>query len=185
MKRLVAALVFLAPAALADGLPFPVAIGGSFLLTDQFGETRSERDPAGHPQLLFFGYANCEAICSVALPQMAEIEAALDRKGIALTPVMITVDPARDTVKTLAEPLARLSPDFIGLTGEDAALASAYKAFSIENTVVFEDPAGGKIYAHGSFLYLLDSEGRLLTVLPPILSTERMVEVIEGYVTAG
>jgi protein SCO1 len=77
--------------------------------------------------------------------------------------------------------MAKLSPDFVGLTGTDAELATAYQLFSIESSLVFEDPKSGPVYAHGSFIYLLDGQGRFLTVLPPILSTERMIEIIAGY----
>jgi protein SCO1 len=168
-----------------ENLPFPIALGGPYELIDQHGQPRTEADPDGHHQLLFFGYANCSEICSVALPQMVEITAALNDQGITLSPVLITVDPERDTVANLGPAMAKLGPDFVGLTGDAAALAQAYKSFSIDSSVVFEDPAGGKVFAHGSFLYLLDGRGELLTVLPPILTTERMVEVIEGYAGAG
>jgi protein SCO1 len=165
----------------AEGLPLPFNLGGDFALTDQYGARRTQVDPDGHMQLLFFGYANCQEICSVALPQMAELATGLAAQGVAITPVMITVDPMRDTVATMAAPLAKLHPDFVGLTGDEAALAQAYKAFAIESALVFTDPASGPVYAHGSFLYLLDGQGKFLTVLPPILSNERMMEIIAGY----
>lgn len=165
----------------AQGLPLPFNLGGDFALTDQHGNTRTQADPQGHLQLLFFGYANCQEICSAALPQMAELAKGLAAQGVAITPVLITVDPARDTVANMGPTLAKWHPDFIGLTGDDAALAQTYKAFQIESELVFTDPASGPVYAHGSFLYLLDGQGKFLTVLPPILSNERMMQIISGY----
>lgn len=168
-----------------SGLPLPFDLGGPFTLTDQNGRERTEVEPEGRLQLLFFGYANCESICSVALPQMVSITRGLAEKGIALAPVMITVDPARDTPEAMAPILADLHPDFVGLTGPEPALASVYKHFAVKNEVVFEDPAGGAVYAHGSLLYLLDGQGKFLTVLPPILTDERMMEIIAAYAVAG
>lgn len=165
----------------AQGLPLPFDLGGDFTLTDQHGATRRQADPAGHLQLLFFGYAQCQEICSVALPQMAELTTQLAKTGVAITPVLITVDPLRDTPAAMGPALEKLHPDFIGLTGDDAALADVYKLFSIESALVFDDPASGPVYAHGSFLYLLDAQGKFLTVLPPILSNDRMKEIIAGY----
>ena len=78
-------------------LPFDLDLGGAFTLTDQTGAKRSQADPQGRAQLVFFGYANCQSICSVALPLMADAVTTLADEGIAVTPVMITVDPARDT----------------------------------------------------------------------------------------
>ena len=47
--------------------------------------------------------------------------------------------------------------------------------------MVFEDPEYGPVFAHGSHIYLLDADGTLLTLLPPILSPERVVEIVAGY----
>jgi protein SCO1/2 len=169
------------PLPAAEGLALPLALGGPFTLTDQHGRTRTEADPDGRLQLLFFGYAHCEAICTVALPQMAGIVQDLRAQGIPVRPVMVTVDPDRDTPEVMAEVLEKLDPDFVGLTGAAKALAATYRAFSVENTVVFTDPAGNPVYAHGSLLYLLDGQGRFLTVIPPILSDERAVEIIAAF----
>ena len=162
-------------------LPFPVAVGGPYLLTDQTGQPRSEADPAGHLQLLFFGYASCQEICSAVLPQMADVAQALRGRGVSVTPVMITVDPARDTVAAIGPALAKFGPDFIGLTGDPGGLAQAYSAFSIESAEVVQMPDGSPVYAHGSYLYLLDGEGRVLTLFPPILPLDRVIDLIAGY----
>lgn len=181
LGALLAAAPALAEAPAPAGLPLPLNLGGPFTLTDQHGAARTEADPQGRLQLLFFGYASCDSICSVALPQMAAIAEGLAARGVGLTPVMVTVDPARDTPPAMAEALARLHPDFVGLTGSDAALSAVWRAFAIERSVVFEDPAGGAVYAHGSLLYLLDGQGRFLTVIPPILSDDRVIDIVAGY----
>ena len=168
-----------------ETLPLPFDVGGPFALIDQHGQTRTEVDPAGHLQLVFFGYASCREICSAALPQMAEVADGLGARGIALTPVFITVDPTRDTVGNLGPAMAKYGPNFIGLTGDDAALHATYKAFAIDSSLVFEDPFYGPVYAHGSFLYLLDAKGGFLTVIPPILSTDRVIDLIAGYAPQG
>ncbi|MEM8632952.1 MAG: SCO family protein [Pseudomonadota bacterium] len=168
---------------LTGGLPFPVNIGGAFELTDQEGDTRTEVDPSGNLQLLFFGYANCEAICSVALPMMAEVADLLAEDGLSLTPVMVTIDPKRDTVETIGAPLEEMHSDFVGLTGTEEELQKVYDLYSVEKEVVFTDPGYGEIFAHGSFIYLLDGSGDFLTIMPPILSVERMVEIVSSYAT--
>ncbi len=185
--RAAAALLALAPvlaqAQSADipGLGLPVNLGGPFTLMDQYGQVRTEADPDGRTQLLFFGYANCLQICDTALPQMAEVADALSARGIAVTPVMITVDPLRDTPELMAEKLGAWSPEFVGLTGDDAALAAAMAAFQVEAAEVFTDPELGAIFSHGTFIYVLDGTGRFLTALPPILPTDRLTEIVAGY----
>ncbi|WP_232822995.1 SCO family protein [Oceanibium sediminis] len=164
--------------------PFPLKLGGPFRLTDQAGHPRGAADPEGRLQLVFFGYANCQSICSVALPLMAEITDRLAAEGVPLAPVMITVDPARDTVETMAALLTLDHPDFIGLTGTEAELEPVYKLFSVEKSVVFDDPVHGPVYAHGSHIYLMDAEGGFLTLIPPILSAERAAEIVLSYAAA-
>jgi protein SCO1 len=168
-----------------DGRPLPFALGGAYLLVDQEGRARSQADPAGHPQLLFFGYAACEQICSVALPTMAEAARSLQAAGIPVTPVMITVDPARDTSEVMGRKLRALHPGFIGLTGSEEALEEAYAAFGIEHEVVYVDPFLGDVFAHGSFVYLLDADGTFLTLFPPILAPERVAGIVRAHVRAS
>ncbi len=163
------------------GASLPFALGGAFTLIDQYGHERSEADPAGRPQLLFFGYAACEQICSVALPMMAASVAALAEEGLAVTPVMITVDPARDTPEVLAGRLGEVHPDFVGLTGSEAALDRVYAAFGIEVEPVYVDPFLGDVFAHGSFVYLLDGQGRFLTLFPPVLAPERVAQILRSH----
>lgn len=173
---LCALALFLAAPALATQ-PFPAQLGGAFSLTDQSGDERTERDPDGHAQLVFFGYASCQAICSVAIPLMAEAAHLASDEGLDLTPVMITVDPERDTPDAMADALGRHHTAFVGLTGSEDALQHAYDLFGVEKSVVFHDPLG-PVYAHGSFIYLLDADGTVLSVLPPILTAERIVEIL-------
>ncbi|MEM9523653.1 MAG: SCO family protein [Pseudomonadota bacterium] len=162
-------------------IPLPFDLGGSFTLTDQNGVPRSEADPKGRMQLLFFGYANCQAICSVALPLMAEATDALAAQGVDMQPVMVTVDPERDTVETIGPALAKHHSDFVGLTGAPEELAPVYDLFSVAHEIVFEDPELGPVYAHGSHIYLMDDKGAVLTLLPPILSGDRVIEIVMSY----
>lgn len=164
-----------------DATPFPADLGGPFALTDQTGARRTEADPEGRLQLVFFGYAQCPAICSVALPRMAEITDIAAEAGLAVRPVLITIDPARDTPEGMVAPLADLHPEMVGLTGSEAELAAVRDLFQIERKLVFEDPEFGPIYAHGSFIYLMDAAGALLTVIPPIISPDRGAEIVAKY----
>ncbi len=174
------ASVWVAGTALAED-PFARAIGGSFALIDQFGQERTEVDPEGQAQLLFFGYANCPDICTAALPLMAEVVNLLDKQDLTVRPIMITVDPKVDTPETMGAPMERWHPRFVGLSGEAEALEASYEAFNVEIEPLFTDPAGQTIYAHGSFIYLLDGDGAFLTLIPPILGPDEAAKIVSGY----
>ncbi|MEM8851079.1 MAG: SCO family protein [Pseudomonadota bacterium] len=167
-------------AALPDTL-FPTNFGGPYALTDHHGRTRTEVDPDGNLQLVFFGYANCEAICTVALPIMSEMATALRADGVETTPLVITVDPAADTVETMGPALDGYAPGLTGLTGSEEDLAQVRDLFHVERTELFVDPRGVTVWSHGSHIFVMDGDGQFLTLLPPVLSTERMVEIVKGY----
>lgn len=160
--------------------PLPFDIGGPFTLVDQGGVERTEKVLTGQPSLLFFGYAECQSICTVALPRMAETVDLLDGEGIEIRPVLVTIDPQRDTPESLTLAVPRIHPRLIALTGSEEALAAARKAYRVEREQVGED-IQGPIFSHGSFVYLLDDEGRFLTLLPPVLGSERMAEIAAKY----
>ena len=162
----------------ATAIPFPIEIEARFDLVDHTGRAVTQADFEGQPMLLFFGYASCQAICSTALPRMAEALDLLGAAGKTITPVMITVDPARDTQQSMADALPRYHDRLLGLTGSDTALAEARAAFQVEAKKVADAP-DGPIYAHGSFIYLIGPDGRVLALMPPILAPERIAALIE------
>ena len=162
-------------------LPFPFEITPRFALIDQTGRAVTQADFAGRPMAIFFGYANCQAICSVALPSLAAALDLLGPEGAEIAPILITVDPARDTPAAMARRLAQYHPRLIGLTGSEAALAEARAVFQVEAGQVAETPEGAPLFAHGSFIYLVGRDGVVRSVLPPILSPERMAELMRKY----
>ena len=166
-------------------LPFPIEIRAEFALTDQTGRAVTEADFAGRPMAIFFGYANCEAICSVALPSLGAALDILGEEATEVAPILITVDPDRDTPAAMAARLPAYHPRLIGLTGSAEALDRARAVFQIEAKQVTETIDGDPVYAHGGFIYLVGKDGVVKSVLPPILSPERIAELIRKHLGAA
>lgn len=181
LRALLAAALLGAPGLALAGSPFPVDLGGPYRLVDQSGAERTEADPDGRAQLIFFGYANCLNICSAAFPLMAEVTRTLEAEGVLITPVLITIDPVQDSIDTIGPPLEAHHARFIGLTGDKEALSQAYTAFNVEFEPLFEDPEHGWIYSHTGFVHLVDGAGALLTLLPPVLNADQMTEIVRKY----
>ena len=51
----------------------PSTVGGPFRLTDQNGNTITDKDLKGRPFLVFFGFTHCPEICPTALLDISEI----------------------------------------------------------------------------------------------------------------
>ncbi|MEM1277865.1 MAG: SCO family protein [Pseudomonadota bacterium] len=163
------------------GLPFPIDIEVAFELTDHFGNAVTAESYRGRPMFLFFGFASCESICTVALPRMGQALEILGSAGDDIEALMITVDPERDTPMALRQNLNRWHDRLIGLTGNEDDLAAVRNRFQVDVKIVAEDPTGGPIYAHGSFIYLIGADGELKTMIPPILGPEKIASLAQKY----
>ncbi|MEM6906639.1 MAG: SCO family protein, partial [Pseudomonadota bacterium] len=171
-----------APAAKAPAPPpFPLDISLEFNLVDHFGQKVSEADYRGMPVLLFFGFANCESICTVALPRIGKALDLLGDEAGEIAAVMVTIDPERDTPDEMRLRLPHWHERLVGLTGSEEALARIWADFQVNREVVAEDPAGGAIYAHGSFIYFIGADGQMKTMVPPILGADRLAELARAY----
>jgi protein SCO1/2 len=137
------------------------SVGGPFALVDQDGHAVTDRDMAGHPFLVFFGFTHCPDVCPTALFEMSEIYGKLGRDGDRLGGLFITVDPERDTPAALKDYLSSFDPHLRGLTGDPAAIAATLKAYRVYAKKV---PLEGGDYTmdHTAIVYLMDREGHFV-----------------------
>ncbi|MEZ5570654.1 MAG: SCO family protein [Halioglobus sp.] len=92
---------------------------GEFSLVDHHGEPFDPSRFEGRWSLVFFGFTYCPDICPTTLTFLNDFMASLEGTEAADTQVvMISVDPARDTVEQLSTYVPYFNPDFIGVTGE-------------------------------------------------------------------
>lgn len=169
------------PTAKSDIVPLPFNMGGSFELTDQDGNRRTNNDFDGRQLLVFFGYARCESICPVALKSMLDAVALLGPEGDKLQPLLITIDPENETPTVLAALLPTFHPRLQGLTGTAEEIATVRKLYRINAKQTGTTRKGNPVYAHGSFVYLLDTTGKVTTLLPPIFDGPAMADKLRPY----
>ncbi|MDH5452995.1 MAG: SCO family protein, partial [Paracoccaceae bacterium] len=107
-------------------------IGGPFALVDENARLVTDRDVITGPSLVYFGYTFCPDICPADTARNAEAVDALEEMGYSVTPVMISVDPGRDTPEVLKEWTDYIHPRMLGLTGSPEQIrdvAKTYKTF--------------------------------------------------------
>ena len=165
----------------AAAAPIPIDPGGPFELIDQHGRPVTDRDLRGRHMLIFFGYATCPGICPTGLRGMAAAIDILGPEGERVAPILVTIDPERDTPEALGPALAKVHPRLIGLTGSFEQLDAAAKAYKVSAKLVGWTLQKQPIVEHGSYIYLMGPEGEFLTLFPPILAPEDMAEAIRGY----
>ena len=139
----------------------PLAVTGApFTLTSTAGGTFTEKDLAGTPSLVFFGYTNCPDVCPTTLAESVAWKQAAGIKDDQLRTIFVTVDPALDTLSVLKSYLGGFDPDVIGLVGDEAQTAAAKSAFGAasENQAARED--GFYLVNHTASVFLIDRNGR-------------------------
>lgn len=139
-----------------------VTLGGPFILTDQDGIVRTEKDYRGKYTLVFFGYTYCPDVCPTTLAVMS---AALDRLGAQadkIVPLFITVDPKRDTPEKLKSYLASFGPRFVGLTGTEGDIAAVAKEYRVYYREHAAENGGEYTVDHSGVVYLMDPGGAFI-----------------------
>lgn len=131
------------------------AIGGPFTLVNAAGETVTDKDVFTKPSLLYFGYTFCPDVCPMDNARNAEAVDILEERGYEVTPVFISIDPARDTPEVVGEFAANLHPRMIGLTGSPDQV----KAASLAYKTYFKKQDGGDpefyLMDHSTYTYLV------------------------------
>ena len=167
--------------AAVGGMVINVDIGGPFELTDHTGTRMTDAALRGNYALIYFGYTFCPDICPTELGVIAAAIDELGEAGTRVTPVMISIDPARDTPDVLAEYVPLFHERLIGLTGTDAEIkdvAEQYRVFYRR----FEDP-NSTVYLmdHTSFVYLVDPDGAVASMFRYGTPAEDMADTIRQH----
>ncbi len=152
-----------------------VAIGGPFKLVDGAGRAVTEKDFAGKPMLVYFGYTNCPDICPAGLQIIAQALDKLGPKAGNISVLFVTLDPERDTSKVLSEFVASFDPRIVGLTGTTEEIDAVAKAYRVYHKKVENEGAGGRYSVdHTGFMYLMDGKGDYLQHFPHNVSVENL-----------
>ena len=168
--------------------PTPTAAQGpiitsEFELVDQAGRTIRDDDLRGKWQLVFFGFTSCPDVCPMTLEN---ITAALEELGPVadkLQPLLITVDPERDTPAVLKEYLAAFDPRILGLTGTPERVQEALRSFRVYAAKRPLD--GGYTMDHSTFVYLMDPHGAYAVHFSPQASVEEMAKQINARISGS
>jgi protein SCO1/2 len=140
----------------------PAAIGGPFQLTDQTGQTVTDKSMQGRPSLIFFGFTHCPDVCPTTLFEISEVLKAMGTDADRVNAYYISVDPERDTQAAMKEYLSSFDPRLKGLTGnteEIAKVLSEYRVYA--KKVPLKD--GDYTMDHTALVYLMDRDGKFVS----------------------
>lgn len=166
----------------ATGQP---SVGGPFQLVNQEGQPVDQTLLNGKWSLVFFGFTYCPDFCPTTLTVLEATRQRLGDQADDLQIVFVSVDPERDTPQALKDYLSSdgFPPGVIGLTGSEAQVAGAARAYR----AYYEKVGEGEGYTmnHSLTVYLMGPDGRFRSAIAHDLGPERSAELIRRVMARG
>ena len=143
---------------------YSASIGGPFALTAPDGSRVTDQTLKGKPFAIFFGFTRCPDVCPTTLSRMAQLRKQLGQDGDKFRIVFVSVDPGYDSPEDIGRYVALFGTPILGLTGTDAEVDSAVKAYRAFYQKV---PTKGGDYTidHTASVYLMDASGKLQSII--------------------
>jgi protein SCO1/2 len=158
------------------------AIGGDFELVDENGNTVREADFEGQNRVVYFGYAFCPDVCPVDMQKLGQAMRVLEESDPELaeriTPIFVSVDPARDTPEVLTQFTDSFHPRMVGLSGSREALDAAAERYGVYYQLGEDDGSGNYLVDHSNNAILFGPEGEPLAILPLQDSPDAIAETL-------
>jgi protein SCO1/2 len=160
-----------------------------FHLVDQDGNPFHLSQLRGKAVLFSFGFTHCPNVCPTTLSDLAKVYQALPAKDREKVQVLfVSIDPHRDKPETMKNYIPYFNDSFIGLTGTEAQVAEAAKAYGAYYEIVHDSSANPDLYTvnHSALTYLISPDGKwkLLYNFDQLTDSKKMVQDLE-QVLAG
>jgi protein SCO1/2 len=144
---------------LADTRTAATIGGGPFKLTDQTGQTVTEKNMVGRPTIIFFGYTHCPDVCPTTMAEMAGWFEALGEDAKDLKAYFVTVDPERDTPEQLDSYVSWINGRVTGVTGSPEEIARIVKAWGVVAEKVPGSAPDEYTMNHTASVFLVNARG--------------------------
>ncbi|MBE0464568.1 MAG: SCO family protein [Halomonadaceae bacterium] len=132
-----------------------------FALVDENGDSVQAEEYLGKPTLVYFGYTYCPDVCPITLARLGDAIRKLDDETRDEIQVLfISVDPARDTPEVLKRYTDAFGPEFVGLSGDKAAIDAVTNRYRVAYEYGEENENGDYLVTHSSAVFAFDREGQ-------------------------
>lgn len=141
-------------------------LGGDFTLTADDGSSYSLADSRGQLVVLSFGYTYCPDVCPTALAVIGNALNSLGEDAEKVDALFVSLDPDRDTPEHLRVYTRFFHSRLRGLTGAPEQLHDVAERYRVRYQFVGKGEIERYTMDHSASLYLIDTQGELLRILP-------------------
>ncbi len=168
-----------------------LSTGGAFAqgqvggLVDQTGASFDQTSLSGGFHLVYFGFTNCPEVCPTSLFEMtAAIDLLPEAERAKVTPIFVTLDPARDTSELMARYVQPLGHGFVTVSGP----VEAIDRFAAQNRIVavrnLPEPDGSYSVDHSSEVILFGPDGREIERFPYSMDYREVAQRLGNHVAS-
>ena len=155
--------------------------GGDFTLNSPKGQV-SLKDYQGKVVLIYFGYTWCPDICPTNLTLMSAAISRLEADEVdRVQGIFISVDPARDTMERLNTYTHYFHESLIGMSGSEDTIAEIAKRYGAAYRLMKQDSATDYVVDHTSETYVIDTQGKLVEILPHGALPGQILEAVRAH----
>jgi len=161
-------------------------MGGAINLIGGDGQRVPDSRFAGQYRIVYFGFTFCPDVCPVDLAMIGaglrRFEQSDSTRAARVTPIFITVDPARDTPQVAQAYAARFHPRIVALSGSEEEIAQVARRYAIYYQRQPPAPGGGYLVDHSRQIVLYGPEGQPIAILPHDQGVDAFVAELQRWV---
>jgi protein SCO1/2 len=162
-------------------------MGGAINLIGGDGRPVPDSQFAGRYRIVYFGFTFCPDVCPVDLALVGaglrRLEAEDAARAERVTPIFISVDPARDTPEVVRAYAARFHPRIVALTGSEEEIAQVARRYAIfYQRQPPAQPGGAYLVDHSRQIVLYGPAGEPIAILPHDQGVDALVAELRRWV---
>lgn len=150
-------------------------LGGPFELVDRQGKSVTEKDFLGQYLLIYFGFTFCPDICPQEMEKQTRAVELIEQSiGPVVTPVFISVDPARDTVEQVDDYCKEFHPRIVGLTGTPEQVKQVSRAYRVYFNEGIRNSEKDYLIDHSIIHYFVGKNGKFIDFFGKNMTAQEM-----------
>jgi len=150
-------------------------LGGPFELLDRKGKPVTDKDYLGQYLLIYFGFTFCPDICPQEMEKQTRAVELIDESlGPVVTPVFISVDPARDTPPMVDEYCQDFHPRIAGLTGTPEQVKAVSRAYRVYYNEGIRNSDKDYLIDHSIIHYFVGKDGKFIEFFGKNMTAQEM-----------